>query len=305
MDGFSSISQVRSAMLVSAGGTGEYRSPPTSVRSRTSLGAVPCAFALLAGACGRSSVGASSEVAAAGSTAEPTTAAAPVTSSQSSETAESPLADLLGIPFNDDAAEQCLNDLGRQAEIKIAECMLAQGFEYQVVDYSQIDALDSNTDFDSREFVEEYGFGIASNPFEESFEADPRIVGATTGWSSCMGEAGHNFSDQDGAEDDVRGRYNSIVANPDAFAEGDGSRESGSVVFEDGADVEEFVFGPQTLNPEFQAQVDELAVEERAIALASWDCNGPLREIEDDVRVEYEQRFADRNGAAIREALGE
>lgn len=355
-----------------------------SVRSRRSLGAVLCALALLAGACGGSSGGTSSEVAAAGSTAEPATADAPATSSEPSEATESPLADLLGIPFNDDdAAEQYFNDLGRQAEIKIAECMLAQGFEYQVVDYSQIDALDNNTDFDSREFAEEYGFGVASNPFEESFEAfeaftdpnqeyvesltegerdayqgalsgelpdfssddaqgfqpsgcqgnafeevfafgqvfeqfgdqfeeieqafeaDPRIVGATTGWSSCMSEAGHNFNDQEGAEDDVRRRYNSIVASPDAFSEGDGSGDSGSVVFGDSGDTEDFVFGPQSLNPEFQAQVDELAVEERAIALASWDCNEPLRAIEDDVRVEYEQRFVDQNGAAIREALGE
>lgn len=354
-----------------------------SVRSRMSLGAVVCTLALLAGACGGSNAGTSNEVAAQGGTAEPATAAAPATSSEPPETTESPLADLLGIPFNDSgAAEPYFNDLQRQAEIKIAECMLTQGFEYQVVDYSQISGFDSKVDFESREFAAEYGFGIASNPFEESFEAvksftdpnqeyvenltegerdayqtalsgglpdlssddargskpsgcqgnafeevfafgevfeqfgdqfeeieqayeaDPRIVGATTGWSSCMGEAGHSYSDQDSAKSDVRRRYDSIVRSPDAFANG-GDAKSGSIAFEDGADVEEFVFGPQTLNPGFQAQVDELAVEERAIALTSWDCNEPLRAIEDDVRVEYEQRFVDQNGAAIREALDE
>ena len=354
-----------------------------SLRSPRSLGAVGCVLVLLAGACGSSSAGTSSEVAAQGGTEEPATATAPATSSEPSGTIESPLAELLGIPLNDsDAAEHYFNDLDRQAEVKIAECMLTQGFEYQAVDYSQIGGLDSKIDFESREFAAEYGFGIASNPFEESFEAvksftdpnqeyvekltegerdayqtalsgglpgsssddargfkpsgcqgnafeevnafgevfeqfadqfeenkqafdaDPRIVGATTGWSSCMGEAGHSYSDQASAEGDVRRRYDSIVRSPDAFAD-DGDAKSSSVVSEDGAEVKEFAFGPQTLNPEFQAQVDELAVEERAIARASWECSEPLREIEDDVQVEYEQRFVDQNGAVIGEALGE
>ncbi len=46
--------------------------------------------------------------------------------------------------------------------------------------------------------------------------------------------------------------------------------------------------------------VSIVAVEERAVALASWNGNEPLREIEDNVQVEYERRFVDQNGAPIR-----
>lgn len=350
---------------------------------RTSLVALLCGLVLLASACGGSSSGSANEVASgAGSSDEPASqqdAAEPATSSEPTGGIESPLADLLGIPLGDgDEADQYFNDLGRQAEVKIAECMINQGFEYQVVDYSQIDSFDNNIDFESREFAEEYGFGIASNPFEESFEAfesfedpnrtyvenltdgerqayesalygefdesgeetqvfepsgcqgeafdevfafgmvfeqfgdqfeeieqayeaDPRIVGATTGWSSCMSESGHSFSDQEGAEQDIQRRYDAILGSPDAFADDAGAQDASIEVDGD----EEFIFGPQSLNPQAQAQVDELAVEERVVALASWDCNGPLREIEDEVRIEYEQRFVDENGAAIRAALGE
>ena len=62
------------------------------------------------------------------------------------------------------------------------------------------------------------------------------------------GEAGHSYSDQASAEGDVRRRYDSIVRSPDAFAD-DGDAKSSSVVSEDGAEVKEFAFGPQTLNP--------------------------------------------------------
>lgn len=350
-------------------------------KTRFYLIALVCALALFATACGGSDTSVSTDAGTADEgAADEGDAAAPTTapSSDSSNATESPLGDLLGIPFGDDeAANQYFDDLSRQAEIKIAECMIGQGFEYQVVDYSQLDGATNVVDFETREFAEEYGFGIASNPFEESFEAfesfedpnqvfieslgegereayqlalsgeipdfdsvdfqtfepggcqgeaysdlfafgqvfdefgdefeeieqayeaDPRIVEATSGWSSCMNEAGYQFADLASAEDDVERRYSAITQDPDAFV----SIEDQMADLEEGDDTD-FIFGPQTLNPAFQAQVDELAVDERAIALASWDCNGPLREIEDDVRVEYEQRFVDENGAAISEALG-
>ena len=148
-------------------------------------------------------------------------------------------------------------------------------------------------------------FGDQFEEIEQAYDADSRIVAATSGWSSCMSEAGHSFTDQDGAEEEIRRRYNAIVNSPDAFADGDGiAEQDAGIQVEDGGE-EEFIFGPQSLNPEAQVQVDELAVEERIIALASWECNAPLREIEDEVRIEYEQRFVDENGEAIRAALGE
>jgi len=346
-----------------------------STSSRTLVLALLCAFALMASACGASGSDSSAEVSADDESGQASDADSPATSSEAGDGIESPIAELLGIPIGDgDAADEYFDDLGRQAEILVAECMLAQGFQYQVVDHSQFDSLDVNIDFESREFAEEYGFGIASNPFgdsfealenfvdpnqeytealtegereayelalngefpespedfdnfepggcqneafeevftfgevfeqfgdafdeiEQAYEADPRIVGAATGWSGCMSEAGHSYSDQDGATSDIRRRFNSILSGSDAFA------APAPSLGEDGEP--EIVFGPQSLNSEAQAQVDELAVQERAIAVASWECNQPLREIEDEVRLEYEQRFVDENGAAIREALGE
>jgi len=297
-------------------------------------------------------------------------------SDEDSEPSESPLADLIGIPFTDEEAmEDFFNDLSRQAEAQIAQCMLTQGFEYTPVDYSALSDA-GNIDFDTREFAEDYGFGIASDPFEEVFEAseqsfqdpnqdyletlspgeldayqtalageidfgagddfnfepqgcqgdaynelfsfigvfeefdsefadleaaydaDPRIVEASSGWAACMSEAGYNFADADGAESDIQRRFDAIVADPGAFEApelpDDGEDASGPVFF-----------GPGTLTPEFQVQVDELAVEERAVATASWDCNEPLREIEEGIQLEYETRFVDENGDAIRAALAE
>ena len=335
-----------------------------------------CALALFATACGGSSEPSEVSSAAQGSDSADQSA-----SSSPSASTESPLGDLLGIPIgNDDEADEYFSELSRQAEVSIAECMLAQGFEYEVVDYSGIEALGTSVDFDSREFAEEYGFGISSNPFEESFEAfesfedpnqkyieslsegerdayeqalygelpdfdsddfegfepagcqgeafesvfafgevfdtfgdafeeleeeydaDPRIVQASAGWSDCMNEAGYRYTDFDSAEADFDQRYNTIVRAPDAFADVEALPPE-EVTEDVGVTEDVFVFGPQSLNPEAQAKVDELAVEERAVAVAAWDCNAPVREIEDEVRLEMEQRFVDENGAAIREML--
>lgn len=360
--------------------------------ARTPLVLLFAVLALFATACGSTSSGADVATGDSGdtSTASGSDGEQSNTSSDSSgssDVPESPIADLLGIPISDSGAmDEYFSDLGRQAEVKIAECMLAQGFEYSVVDYGDLGGV-SIDDGDDREYAEQYGFGITSNPFEESFEAfeqfedpnreyveslsegeqaaygealtgggfdasadaqtfepggcqgeafeevfsfatvfeqfgsefaeieqafeaDPRIVAARSGWSECMTAAGYRYTDEDGAFDDIRRRYQEIVNNPDAAAE---TPEGGSSVTIEvteesrGSDDEEPVifFGPRSLKPEFQEQVDVLAEEERAIATASWDCNAPLREIEGDIQVEYEQKFVDENGAAIRAALGD
>jgi len=348
-------------------------------KSKTSALVLLCVAALLASACGGGTSSASDSTDVVPSTSSETTTEEDSSQGSSSGPSESPIGDLLGIPFTDsDAMDEYFSDLSRRAEVKIAECMLAQGFEYKVIDFGDLEQIGAAVNADSREFVEAYGFGIASNPFEESFEAfdsfvdpnqdyvmglsegerdayqtalvgeppdldsgsfpsfapggcqggaynelfsfarvfeqfgdqfeeieeafnaDPRIIEATSGWSSCMTEVGYRFTDVESAEADVQRRYDAILRDPDAFAEGD------APPLPTGSDDDNVVvFGPQTLNPEFQARVDDLAVEERAIALASWDCSGPLRSIADDIQIEYEQRFVDANGDAIRAALAD
>lgn len=327
------------------------------------------ALVLVAASCGTSD---GATAASSGATNEDAAATATSVSSDSNEerSIESPIADLLGIPLVGDESEQYFTDLTRRAEVMVAECMLAQGFEYQVVDLSAVAEMGTVIDTESRAFTEQYGFGIASNPFgtfteaidafedpnakyyeslsegeqaaydiamqgdfsedeadafelsgclgtaynqvykvfavfeefgsqledlEKAVKADARIVAASQGWSSCMSEAGFRYADVEGAQSDLRRRYDAIV--------GDAGAAEGSEDVDVSGDSNVIVFGVEELPPEVQAQVDELAVEEREVAVASWDCNGPLREIEDQVRVEYEQRWVDENGAAVRASL--
>lgn len=356
---------------------------------RSVLIALTLALALFAAACGGSGSSATEVASADGAADQSETDESSGSSSSDSndEPEESPIGDLIGevfgIPLSDTGAiDEYFADLGRQAEVKIAECMLAEGFEYTVVDYGDLGDV-TIADDEDREYAEEYGFGITSNPFEESFEAfdqfedpnqdyveslspgeqeayqatlfgedafsppadgepetfipggcegeafqevfsfvevfdefnddfdaieearlaDPRMVDAASGWSECMAGAGFSYSDVQGARTDISRRYQAIVSNPDASEDPEAGRSSGEAVGGDGEDT--FFFGPVTLKPEYQEQVDALAEEERAVALASWDCNEDFREVENAVRIEYEQKFVDENGAAIRAALDE
>lgn len=80
------------------------------------------------------------------------------------------LGDLIGIPIGDeDEMEEYFGQLQIDAERKTAECMAQQGFEYTAADYSQLDGL-GNVDTDSREYAEEYGFGIATDEFQDFAE---------------------------------------------------------------------------------------------------------------------------------------
>lgn len=351
---------------------------PSTPHRRARLLASLIAIAFVAAACGSTAPSSTNEPGAVSDAPAPEASSAPE---------ESPIADLLGIPIGDDAADEYFGELQRQAEVKVAECMLVQGFEYTPVGYDDIETATANIAEDSRDFAENYGFGIASNPWEEAFEAfdpasdpnltyqqslspaeqdayqqalygeipepengetvievndlggcqgeafndvfaigevfdqfgdefsqmeeaiesDSRIVAATSGWSSCMAEAGYGFTDRDGARREIERRYNEIVRDPEAFADPFANQGGGIAGTDDEGDQGSeaiVVFGPQSLNPQFQARVDDLAVEEREIATASWDCEGELRAIEQDVRVEYERRFVAEHGERITAALG-
>lgn len=92
--------------------------------------------------------------------------------SESSPTpVESPINEMLGIPLgNEDELAAFYEELARGAERKIAECMLREGFEYTPIDFVDRGEVDGLTDPDSKEFIEEYGFGVASNPFGDMIE---------------------------------------------------------------------------------------------------------------------------------------
>jgi len=303
----------------------------------------------------------------------------PEASSGAAASVESPLADLLGIPLGPgDDSQEFFDDMSRQAEIKTAECMIEQGFQYTAVDNSALTGVDI-ADFESREFVEKYGFGIASNPFdqlvesvvlpqdpngeyvqslsdgereayqialtgelpdfdsaestvfepsgcqgdafdevfavfsvfeefapqlsefEEAFDADPRILAANANWGSCMAEAGYRYADSNGAQADIQRKFDTITADPDAYLSDAEIMVQAEEVL--GDESTSFLRSAGQLRPEFQAQVDVLADEERAIALASWECSADVREISATVQQELEQAFVDKHGAAISASL--
>lgn len=153
-------------------------------RSTTLLLALVALVSLIAAGCGSSTtdIDASGTTAAASasddqsssdSSSSDSSSDSSSSSSSSNSSRESPIGDLLGIPAaDDDAMEEYFGQLQKDAEQKIAECMIGEGFEYTPPDYSAFESIGA-ADFESREFAEERGFG--SNPFaggamQEAFE---------------------------------------------------------------------------------------------------------------------------------------
>lgn len=142
-------------------------------------------------------------------------------------------------------------------------------------------------------------FGEQLEALEESIDSDPRIVEADADWASCMFEAGYGYSDSDEARNDIQRRYDAIVrdAMPDfgALPASPDDVEQGETIIVDGG---------LDFPPEIQAEVDALAEEEIAVAVASYRCDEPARELYDTVRIEYELRFVEEFGDEVRSALG-
>lgn len=102
----------------------------------------------------------------------------------------SPISEALGqvLLDEDEVAEQ-----ERDAQVLIRECMLALGFEYDIVDTSERIQFrgGGNQDMTELEFVETFGYGY-STQFEERFETiGARIAGpnANNERTAAMGEA--------------------------------------------------------------------------------------------------------------------
>lgn len=73
--------------------------------------------------------------------------------------------------------EEASNAKQMQVEELMAECMLEQGFEYVPVDYSAMDGARSavaveedDIPWGTLEFAEQWGYGITTNPYEDSEE---------------------------------------------------------------------------------------------------------------------------------------
>lgn len=356
-------------------------------RLRRSTFLIVFCLALLVSACGGATSPASaptSGAASADATSQPATA--PDDGADDSLTGqpdgyESPVAELFGIPVSDpDALSDQTTQLQAEAERQTAECMRAQGFEYQPVDYSRLGELGSAIAVEGKKFAEDYGFGIATSiggtfeevddlfkdpnqdyvsalsegeqeayynalvggsltidsfdetqefepagcsgeayetafgsfakldafdgelsAMDEQIQSDHRVVEANASWAACMFDRGYGYTNVDGARADIERRYDELVRNDTGAGFPAGPAEAVGDGEEDGAVM---IMGGPIFSPETQAKVDELAVEERSVALASWECEQPIRKLLDEVRIEYELRFVEQHGEAVRAAVG-
>lgn len=140
-------------------------------------------------------------------------------------------------------------------------------------------------------------FGDELDAMDDAIDSDPRIVEASSAWAACMFDRGYGFTSADDARNDVERRYNALAGQESGggFADSTGDDGDANVII---------IGGGAVFSPEVQAQVDELAIEEREIAVATWECEQPVRAIYDSVRIEYELRFVEENGDAVRAASG-
>ncbi len=147
-------------------------------------------------------------------------------------------------------------------------------------------------------------FGSEFEELDQRIEADPRLVAARAGWTGCMADGGFRFENEDDARASIQDRYRAITSAPGAIADGDDLSGVGSVEI-GGSDDNVTLFQSPELTTQAQAEVDDLAVEEIALATASWDCLIEAREVERTVTIEAEEQFLADNGAAISALLDE
>lgn len=84
------------------------------------------------------------------------------------------LSQLFGLPMDavsDRDVDQFYVELERETERRTALCMIEEGFEYVPVDYSGLAQFSSDLDRDSLAYLEQYGFGIATDPLAELTDA--------------------------------------------------------------------------------------------------------------------------------------
>jgi len=181
----------------------------------------------------------------------------------------------------------------------------------ELPDFSQADEEDfffEPSGCQGQAYEDVFSFGQVFEQFndefesmEDNFEADARIVEARGDWSRCMSDAGFSYSTPEDARDKFFQRYESIMSKG-IFEEPDFEDIDPDNPPDDG----EMMFGGMpSIKPEYRAELDAIQAEEIEVAVASWDCNQPFKEIERAVQLEMEQEFVDSYGDQIRAALDE
>ena len=125
-------------------------------------------------------------------------------------------------------------------------------------------------------------FGAAFNELRGIVESDPRITALKDDWSSCMAEAGYDFTDESDVRTFLFRRLEDVGAITNLEIDPSGETMGWSRVdFEPGGPIE--------------AAVKEIVSEEIAIAKDSLVCSGNYDEVYQTVYQEAEQRFIEEH----------
>lgn len=91
----------------------------------------------------------------------------------------SPLGDFLGYSegFDEEDEQEEYAEIERKAQELAVACMAAEGFEYQVVDYSEFEVfMEEDLEWGSKEYAEKYGFGASTQAFSQAM-VGPDLIG--------------------------------------------------------------------------------------------------------------------------------
>lgn len=125
-------------------------------------------------------------------------------------------------------------------------------------------------------------------------ESDPRIVEAQNSWSSCMAEAGYNYSTQE----EMYGYFHG-----DEFGQGEFSLKVDALITypeyteeEMESFTEEQLNDPELWQPQFDInELQPLIDEEIAVATANYQCSQSIQDIWTEVYEDLQQQFLDDN----------
>jgi hypothetical protein len=182
---------------------------------------------------------------------------------------DGPLATLLLDYLGDWSGEDITRQLAR-AEERIAECMAEQGFEYTPVDYTALDldltGDDLGLDWGSKEFAEQYGYGITTNPLlGEDAEAPPD--------PNAEYVAAMSPSERDAYDTALYGEHYAETMEPDGLEAGYDWQERGCT----GRAQQELIAGDEGQDDQFSALQEDLVT-----MLAAIDADPRLNQVNAD-----------------------
>lgn len=144
----------------------------------------------------------------------------------------------------------------------------------------------------------------AFEAMDAQIKSDPRMVEINNKWTACMSEAGYNFESQDDAFMSISDQIDEIMETQFTIDATSGE-EVGAV--DGGADDGEAPEamtddGGQSQLADISPQLEELKVEEIAVATADAKCLGDDREEMNEISREYQLKFIEENKTVLDQA---